>query len=566
MGSQVAEALRSVLSARRDVRRFRADPVPEELLCSVLAAGHLAPSVGHSQPWRFIVVRGASARAKAAWMADRARMAQAAAMDPESARLLLDLDLEGIREAPVGVVVCCDRRVPPAGVLGRATFEDADLWSCACAIENIWLAARAEGLGMGWVTLFQPQDLASLVGAPPGVETLGWLCLGWPDERPPAPGLERRGWSKRLPLAEVVFFETWPEAGVGPPPSHLDTDAGALPSQVEVVAGHDSADRLLTPSGSLGSLDRALDRLVALGADRSWFDRAALVVAMADHPVAALGVTAFSSEVTSTVAAATLAGKSLGATAARAAGLELLVVDAGVAWPMGQVDQKPVAGFRQARPCRPRGDLETGPALHPADAFDLFHSGRVLAEEEIGSGRRILVLGEVGVGNTTVAAALASALVGGDGTPLVGLGAGSDSQILQRKGQVVSQALARVGPQSWLADGDWLTPLCELGGPEIAILAGVCYGASQCKAAVVLDGLATSVAALVAVVADPAVAFHLIAGQRSREVAHKAVLDALGLEPLLDLRLRAGEGVGAALAFSLLRQGLDVRLQSARTC
>ena len=110
---------------------------------------------------------------------------------------MLDLKLEGLREAPVGIVVCCDRRVPGAGILGRATFPDADLWSCACAIENLWLTARAEGLGVGWVTLFPPAELAELLGLPEGVETLGWLCVGWPNERPPAPGLERAGWWTR---------------------------------------------------------------------------------------------------------------------------------------------------------------------------------------------------------------------------------------------------------------------------------------------------------------------------------------------------------------------------------
>ncbi|MEO6899154.1 MAG: 5,6-dimethylbenzimidazole synthase, partial [Mycobacteriaceae bacterium] len=192
----VRDGLRAVVDARRDVRRYRPDPVPEPVLTRVLAAAHAAPSVGHSQPWRFLVVDDVETRERAAVMADRERLREAAGMDPERARRLLDLQLEGIREAPLGVVVCCDRRAPAAGVLGRASFPDADVWSCACAIENLWLAARAEGLGVGWVTLFRPADLAGLLGLPDGVETLGWLCLGWPDERPPAPGLERAGWSR----------------------------------------------------------------------------------------------------------------------------------------------------------------------------------------------------------------------------------------------------------------------------------------------------------------------------------------------------------------------------------
>ena len=142
-------ALYDVVAARRDVRRFRPDPVQEDVLERVLTAGHAAPSVGHSQPWRFLVVQDPTLRERASVMADAERLAQAQQLDADSARHLLDLQLEGIREAPLGIVVCCDRRAPAAGVLGRATFPDADLWSCACAIQNMWLAARAEGLGLG---------------------------------------------------------------------------------------------------------------------------------------------------------------------------------------------------------------------------------------------------------------------------------------------------------------------------------------------------------------------------------------------------------------------------------
>ncbi|MDQ1727025.1 MAG: nicotinate-nucleotide--dimethylbenzimidazole phosphoribosyltransferase, partial [Frankiaceae bacterium] len=252
------DALHDVIARRRDIRRFRPDLVPDDVLRRILAAGHAAPSVGHSQPWRFVVVRDPATRERAALLADRERLRQAAALQPEAGRRLLDLQLEGIREAPVGVVVCCDRRSPARGVLGRATFPDADLWSCAAAIENMWLAARADGVGIGWVTLFEPADLAELLHLPEGVVTLGWLCVGWPDERPPEPGLERAGWSRRLPLEDVVCAERWPAEGPGPerPVSHL-----RAPAPDAVVGARDAADTLLTPAGSLGVIDRALDRI-----------------------------------------------------------------------------------------------------------------------------------------------------------------------------------------------------------------------------------------------------------------------------------------------------------------
>jgi nicotinate-nucleotide--dimethylbenzimidazole phosphoribosyltransferase len=538
------DAFYRILTARRDIRRFRPDPVADDVLGRVLAAAHAAPSVGHSQPWRFVLVTDPVTRARAAVLADRGRLAQAAVMAPDAARHLLDLDLEGIREAPLGLVVTCDRRAPAAGVLGRATFADADLWSCVCAIENLWLATRAEGLGLGWVTLFEPGELAGLVAAPEGVETLGWLCLGWPDERPPAPGLERRGWSARLPLDNLVIRERWPGRADGPdpPPSHL-----APPSQTAVVAAHDRADQILTAPGSLGVLDRALDRLLALGWRAS---DGTLVIAAADHPVTRHGVSAYPPEVTRHVAEAALAGTSVGAVAARAAGLEVVVVDAGI-------EGLPLAGARLARPVDRRGDLITSDGLSAADAERLVAIGCQLGAELAGGGL-LVALGEIGVGNTTVAAALAAGLLGMDPAALVGLGAGSDSAMVAAKKQAVAAALTRFRPSHPLA------ALACLGGGELAVLAGVVLGAASAGGVVVLDGMATGVAALLATELEPAVAAHLVAGQRSREAGHPTVLAALGLEPILDLRLRAGEGAGAALAVTVLTAGLRIRADAAR--
>ncbi|TAL13107.1 MAG: 5,6-dimethylbenzimidazole synthase, partial [Frankiales bacterium] len=146
---------------------------------------------------------------------------------------------------------------------------------------------------------------------------------------------------------------------------------------------------------------------------------------------------------------------------------------------------------------------------------------------------------------------------------VVGLGVGADSAMLQRKADVVAAALARWERAG--ADDTTAGLLTALGGPDVAVLTGVVLGAARAGAVVVLDGLATSVAALLAVRAEPAVAAHLVAGQRSREKAHAAVLQRLGLEPLLDLRLRAGEGVGAVLAAQLLLTGLRTRAEAART-
>ncbi|NHI18021.1 5,6-dimethylbenzimidazole synthase [Phycicoccus endophyticus] len=542
MGEDVVAALGRVVAGRRDIRRFRPDPVPEPLLTAVLEAGHRAPSVGHSQPWRFVVVRDAGTRDRAAALADAARLRQAEGLTEDRAARLLDLKLEGLREAPVGVVVACDRRTPAAGVLGRATFPDTDLWSCATAVQNMWLTARALGLGMGWVTLFEPADLAGLLGLPDGVETLGWLCLGWPDERPPEPGLQRAAWSTRAPLADVVLEERWPAEGEGPtaPVSHLRG-----PSSARLVGATDAADAQLAAPEALGVLDRVVARVRALGAGE--VRGGVLVLAAADHPVAGLGVSAFPSSVTRDVALAAVAGESAGALAARGAGLGVVVVDAGVAG-------GPVPGALDARPAAARGDLVSGDALAAADVDRLLEAGVAVGRDAAASG--LVVLGEVGIGNTTVAAALAAALLGLGPHDAVGLGVGADAGTLERKRAVVARALERVGDVSSRSARQLLG---ALGGGEVALLTGVVLGAARAGAPVVLDGLAASVPALLAVREEPAVQAHLVAGQRSREVAHAAVLRELGLEPVLALRLRAGEGVGGSLAASLVLQALRVR-------
>ena len=557
----VRAALADVIAARRDVRRFRPDPVDPAVVTEILAAGHAAPSVGHSQPWRFIVVQDPALRARAAVMADRARLAQARELDPDSARHLRSLQLDGIREAPAGIVVCCDRRARPAGVLGRATFPDADLWSCACAIENIWLTARGHGLGLGWVTLFDPAELGELLGLPDGVVTLGWLCLGWPDERPPAPGLERQGWSRRLPLADVVAADRWP--GAAPPAAPRDRTPAA--TAAARVRARDGEDRLLAAPGSLGLLGDALLRAGALPASGS--PAAAvparpgtLLIAGADHPVTALGVSAFPASTTRLVARALAAGQGQGAAMARAAGLAVRLADCGI-------DGDPVEGWSDLRPGGARGDLASADALTPGAVAVLLAAGEQAGRELAAAGP--VALGEVGIGNTTVAAGLAAALLAAPPGSVAGRGAGSDTAIVARKEEVIGQALARLGdrvpPAGPLSRAALIDLLAGLGGPEQVFLTGACLGAATAGGLVVLDGLLTGVSALAAVRYRPEVQDHLIAGQLSAEPAHRLVLDALGLEPLLDLRLRAGEGVGAVLGLSLIAQAGQARLGTATT-
>ncbi|ANR91237.1 cob(II)yrinic acid a,c-diamide reductase [Mycobacterium avium subsp. avium 11-4751] len=205
---QERRAVYRVISERRDMRRFVAGAVvDEQVLARLLAAAHTAPSVGLMQPWRFIRITDAALRRRIHALVEQERPRTAAALG-ERAQEFLALKVEGILEcAELLVVALGDDR--DKHVFGRRTLPQMDLASVSCAIQNLWLAARAEGLGMGWVSLFEPRPLAELLGLPDGAEPVAILCLGPVPEFPDRPALELDGWATPRPLAEFVCENRW---------------------------------------------------------------------------------------------------------------------------------------------------------------------------------------------------------------------------------------------------------------------------------------------------------------------------------------------------------------------
>jgi len=205
------DAVYRVIHARRDMRHFAGGCVPEDALARILAAGHAAPSVGLMQPWRFIRITDAELRERLAACVEAKRRRTAAAMGGRK-EAFLRLKVEGVRECAELIVAAL---APDDGtVFGRRTMpQQMALASCACAIQNMWLAARAENLGMGWVSFFEPADVAALLELPAGAQPVALLCLGPVARFYDAPMLEEEGWRMRRPLAEIVGENRWPEAG-----------------------------------------------------------------------------------------------------------------------------------------------------------------------------------------------------------------------------------------------------------------------------------------------------------------------------------------------------------------
>ena len=215
-GAGLSDAERSGLYKavynRRDVRaRFTKRPVEDSTLARILDAAHHAPSVGFSQPWDFIIVKGTAARGKikASFDAEREAAARALDGDPDRRLRYLSLKLEGILDAPVNVCVTYDRSRFGPFVIGRGSIPETGVYSVCCAVQNLWLAARAEGVGVGWVSILSNDAVRGALRIPPHVLPVAYLCLGYVDDFADRPDLESAGWLQRLDLRQVVHSEAW---------------------------------------------------------------------------------------------------------------------------------------------------------------------------------------------------------------------------------------------------------------------------------------------------------------------------------------------------------------------
>jgi nicotinate-nucleotide--dimethylbenzimidazole phosphoribosyltransferase len=315
-------------------------------------------------------------------------------------------------------------------------------------------------------------------------------------------------------------------------------------------------DAKTKPRGSLGRLEELAVRIASVrGTVLPGPLDPSVVVAAGDHGVAREGVSAYPQEVTAQMLANFTGGGAAVAVLCRNAAAHLVVVDAGVVAP------PTVPGLCDLSLGRGTANAAQGPAMDRVVAVEGVSRGAALGRELAadGDGAGVVGLGEMGIGNTTVAAALACALIGCDPVVACGRGTGLDDAGVAHKVDVVRRMLAVNAPRA----DDPLGALAAVGGFELAVLAGVALGAAAGRAVVLLDGFISSVAALVATRLAPPLADYLVASHRSPEPGHQLVLDELGLAPLLDLELRLGEGSGAAIALPLLAAARAILVEMA---
>ncbi len=203
-------AVYRAIRERRDVRRgFLPEPMPDDLLNRLLDAAHNAPSVGLMQPWRFIVVRDIGVRRTIHKIFLDANQSALSDYEGERQQNYIGLKLEGILEAPQNLCIVCDPHSSQGHKLGRRTMPETALYSAVCAVQNLWLAARAEGIGVGWVSILEPNLLRGALKIPEHITPVAYLCLGYVDAFAAEPDLERAGWEKRTPLKSVLSFDRY---------------------------------------------------------------------------------------------------------------------------------------------------------------------------------------------------------------------------------------------------------------------------------------------------------------------------------------------------------------------
>jgi nicotinate-nucleotide--dimethylbenzimidazole phosphoribosyltransferase len=570
------DIIHRLILARRDIRHFRPDPVSESVLFRILAAAHAAPSVGLMQPWNFILIDSLDIRSqiKSSFEAINTQERIKLEGDPRS-ELYSSLKLEGILEAPLNIAVTCDHSRSGPFVLGRAPMPRTAAYSVCLAIENLWLAARVEGVGVGWVSILDPEAVSRVLELPPEIELIAYLCVGYPIEFRPKPMLEEVGWKHREQLQPFVFANRWRN------PRKL-TEARIpllekpLPKPDTAIrqAAQRKIDRKTKPLGSLGVLEKVAVRLASLQQSlEPRLARKRICVFAGTHGVTAEGVSAYPSEVTGQMVLNFLNGGAAINVLARHAGIDLHIIDTGVDtfWPE-EISNQPNFFMRSIG--RGTRNFLNEPAMSPQECERAIDIGREQVQKAREEGVDVLGIGEMGIGNTTAASCLLAVLCGFSPAEAVGRGTGVTDTVLTRKVDVVSRAIERhataasgllcsAGHREATADTRprhseatagalgfyWLQ---VVGGFEIAAMTGTILAATEISLPVVVDGFIATVAAAAAFRINPKSREVCFFSHRSDEQAHGKALRALGVEPLLDLKMRLGEGTGAALAMPIL--------------
>lgn len=552
------DAVYHAIHSRRDIREFVPGEIPPATLQRILQAAHEAPSVGLSQPWNFIILDDLPLRTRIKESFEKINKKQLESLAGDDREgIYRSLKLEGILESSLNIAITC-RADEQKFILGRGPMPGTPLYSTCLAIENLWLAARAEGIGVGWVSILDKQEVGKLLGLPPEIELVAYLCLGHAREFRNRPMLEEKGWKQRETLESVAFHNRWECPFKLPTPPHakeipLDGDIAAL-ARKEV-------DQKTKPLGSLGELERIAVRLAAIQETlHPKVTHKRIVVFAANHGVTQEGISPCPVEITEQMVLNFLRGGAGINVLTRHAGIGIHVVDVGVGANWSDETKNNPRFFDRSVSAGTK-NFAVEPAMTVDEVDRALEAGREQVRIALEDGIQLLGIGEMGIGNTTSASAILAATLNIPADEIIGRGAGADDAMLAQKRKVVHQALAlHANPNASNPAYHWLR---HVGGLEVAAMSGMILEASKQRVPIVIDGFIATASAAAAFGIDPRAKDVCFFSHRSHEKAHALVLEKLGVSALLNLDLRLGEGTGAALAMPIIDAAAKVLCEMA---
>jgi nicotinate-nucleotide--dimethylbenzimidazole phosphoribosyltransferase len=542
-----ARILEDIMLHRRDVRgnRFLPDPVEDSVVEKILKSALVAPSVGFSQPWEFVIIKDKATKEKVFNTFNEENDLAKGKFDGEKSKEYAQMKLEGIMESPLNIAVLY--KPSKSNVLGQTTMKEVGIYSVVCAVQNMWLMARAYNVGIGWVSILNPDKVKQVLNTPPDNRLVAYLCVGYVKEFLDKPELELLEWEKRKIPDEIIHYERYAHEPL------RTFEIKPVSKNIEADLQH-KIDFKTKPTGALGELERTALKIGKIQNTLSpELRNPHIVVFAADHGIAKEGVSAYPQEVTFQMVMNFLGGGAAINVFCKQNNIKIKIVDAGVnfSFPPGTdlVNAKVGMGTKS---------FLKEPAMTIDETHKAINAGTDIINEIYSEGCNIIGFGEMGIGNTSSASVLMSLLCNIPIQECVGKGTGVTSDALKKKIEILATAIEKQGRPS-----DIIKVLATYGGFEIAQMCGAMLQAAQNKMIIMVDGFIATSAFLVAYYINPLVIEYAIFCHQSEENGHGKMLKHLGARPLLNLDMRLGEGTGAAVAYPVIKSAVNFLNQMA---
>lgn len=556
-------ALLDLLRMRRDTRHFTDDPLPDYVLEKALEAAHLAPTVGLSEATRFYIIREKTVKETihALFASENEKIQEK--ISGETADKYRQLKLQAILDSPAGIIVTTDYSVLHHFTIGVSGTADTLQWSSVCAVQNLWLSLTEQGYSLGWVSILDYHQLKKILGLPAHEFPLGYFCVGKAaTDYQNQPMLQQKGWKNKS--AHPVVKEIRTLFG--------DTTTKLTPTPVSDRATHfddrlgdaltEKINQKTKPIGSLGKLEQIAWQAGMVQHTLSPEIRQPHIVVFAgDHGIAKTGlVNPYPQAVTRQMVQNFLSEGAAINVFCQQHSIGLTIVDAGINY-YWTADDSCTTHLVNRKIGYGTANYLEGPAMTSDELFRCIQSGKEIVQSIAAKGCNCIGFGEMGIGNSSSAALLMHGLTGVALEDCIGRGTGvSDEQfirkisILQKVAQLHSIGTLSAKP---------LELLSAIGGFEIAMMTGAYLAAVAANMLIVVDGFIATAALLPAFEMDKQILQNCLFAHTSGEKGHQKMLDFLGVDTLLQLDMRLGEGTGAALAMPLVQSAVNFLQQMA---